>query len=152
MHHRISGKKLGRTLKQRQALVRQQVRSIFSHGHLSTTETKAKFIQPVIENISYELTNSAGIVTNRLLFRYLQDRHLVKRIVSTFSPVFANQKSNFTKITRIKHRQGDNALIVKLEFVKPYRLEPVKVESKKPVKDTPKTPPKPVKKVKAKTS
>lgn len=152
MRHRIFGKQLGRTHNQRQALIRQQVRSIFTYGHILTTETKAKFIQPVIEKISHQIINSAGLSTNRLLFTYLQDRHLVNKIVSVFSPVFTGQLANFTKMTRIKHRQGDNALIVRLEFIKPYQLEAPKTETKKVTKETKKIPKKPVKKVKTKTS
>lgn len=152
MRHRIFGKKLGRNFNQRQALIRQQIRSIFTHNHILTTEAKAKFVQPVVEKLSHQIISSPNIATHRLLNNYLQDRQLTKKIISAFSPVFANQSANFTKITRIKHRQGDNALIVKLEFIKPYQLAPPKVEPKKVTKDTKKAPNKPVKKVKAKTS
>lgn len=152
MRHRIFGKQLGRTHNQRQALIRQQVRSIFTYGHILTTEAKAKFIQPVIEKISHQIINSAGLSTNRLLFTYLQDRHLVKGIISAFSPVFAGRLANFTKMTRIKHRQGDNALIVRLEFIKSYRLGVPKIEPKKVIKEIKKIPKKPVKKVITKTS
>lgn len=48
--------------------------------------------------------------------------------------VFADQKDNFTTITKIKFRQGDDALIVRLAFCKPISFKPIVVEEVK--KDT----------------
>ena len=68
------------------------------------------------------------------------------------SSKFSGQTSNFIKITRIKRRLGDDALIVKLSFIKPISFleeKKVKVKKEKP-KKTVKAPTKTVKTTKNK--
>ena len=59
--------------------------------------------------------------------------NFVKSVYDTFKSVFAGQTSNFTKYWNVKIRQGDDALIVKLSFVKPYTI--IKPVEAKPVED-----------------
>ena len=68
------------------------------------------------------------------------------------STEFNGQTSNFIKITRVKRRLGDDALIVKLSFIKPISFleeKKVKLKKEKPQK-TAKTPTKTVKTTKNK--
>ena len=64
-------------------------------------------------------------------------------VLPKFKETFGEQSSNFTQITRIKRRFGDDALIVKLSFVKPVKFEkskPKKVEEKADKKTVSKKP------------
>lgn len=137
MRHRLFGKKLGRNHHERQALFRSLVKTLFLRGSLKTTSAKAKAITPLIEKISHYLVTKSDLIASRLLFRYFQDRLLVGRVITDFKQVFADQKSNFTQTKNIKYRQGDNALIVKLSFIKPFPSPVPKKEdppkTKKPV-------------------
>jgi large subunit ribosomal protein L17 len=155
MKHRIFGKKLGRNHNERQALFRSQTRSMFIHGTIKTTEAKAKAVAPLIEKLSSVIISKPELTAKRELYRYLQDQNWVNNVYSTFKSTFGEQKSNFTKMTRIKFRYGDNALVTSLSFVKPVKFsvkkETVKKEEakdKKPAK-TAKKPVKAAKKVKA---
>ena len=73
--------------------------------------------------------------------------------MKTFNEAFTDQSSNFTRLIRIKRRIGDDALIVKLSFIKPLSfvvVPPVaKTETKKvkkiSVKNESKSDEKPVK-------
>jgi large subunit ribosomal protein L17 len=144
MLHRISGKKLGRTRNQRQALFKGLSRAIFTYGSIETTEAKAKASIPMIE----KLANTAvvgDLNAKRELFATFQDRRFVNSVVAQMQQVFGDQKSNFTVIKRVKRRQGDDALIVKLSFVKPYALDLTKKEAVKKEESA-----KPVKKAAAK--
>jgi len=144
MLHRISGKKLGRTRNQRQALFKGLSRAIFTYGSIETTEAKAKASIPMIE----KLANTAvvgDLNAKRELFAAFQDRRFVNSVVAQMQQVFGDQKSNFTVIKRVKRRQGDDALIVKLSFVKPYALDLTKKEAVKKEESA-----KPVKKAAAK--
>lgn len=139
MHHRIFGRKLGRTHHQRQALFRQQIFSIFTLGKITTTEAKAKSIQPLVEKISHQLITLPLLDSSRLLATYIQDRRLVKHSLACFQKTFSGQSSNFTKLTRLYHRQGDDALMVSFEFVKPVDFSFPKTEEKKTPAKTSKT-------------
>ena len=44
-------RKLGRTSNQRKAMIRSQVTALLYHGHIKTTETRAKEIRKVAEGL-----------------------------------------------------------------------------------------------------
>ena len=140
MNHRKFGIKLGRNRREREALFKSLVRSVYTHGAIETTEAKAKSVVSIIEKLSNHIVTKDKLLAIRELATYIQDNNLVTQIYSSFKSVFPDQTSNFTKITRVKIRQGDDALIVKFEFVKPYKLvikakpEVVKKVVAKPVK------------------
>lgn len=139
MNHRKFGKKLGRNHHERQALFRSLIRSIFEKGTIQTTETKAKAIVPQINKLGNLILHKDIITSSRRLQKYINDRKLVSSIISNFKEKMVTVSGNLLKFTRIKYRKGDNALIVKVEFVKPYSITPVEV---KPTKKVTKTVPK----------
>lgn len=148
MNHRKFGIKLGRNRREREALFKSLVRSVFTHGTIQTTEAKAKSVVSIIEKLSSHINTKDKLISMRELSTYIQDKNLVSQIYNSFKKSFPTETSNFTRITRVKIRQGDDALIVKFGFHKPYVLEakiaPTKVTttSKEAVKATAKPSPK----------
>jgi large subunit ribosomal protein L17 len=128
MKHRIFGKKLGRNYNERKALFNSQTRSMFINGSIQTTEAKAQALVSTIESLANTIITKPELIAKRELFRYLQDQTWVNNVVSKFKETFGDQSSNFTQITRIKRRFGDDALIVKLSFVKPVKFEKSKAK------------------------
>jgi large subunit ribosomal protein L17 len=133
MRHRIFGKQLGRNHNQRQALLRSLVKNIFTYGAIETTDAKAKSVIPAVEKISSIIVSKPDLIARRELFKYLQDRFWVNNVFTVFKTTFAGQTSNFTKTIKIKRRQGDDALIVNLSFVKPIKFNTKKEVAKKVV-------------------
>jgi large subunit ribosomal protein L17 len=139
MKHRIFGKKLGRNHNERKALFNAQTRSMFIYGSIQTTEAKAQAVVSIIESLANTIITKPELIAKRELFRYLQKQSWVNNVIKTMKEVFTGQTSNFTRITRVKRRYGDDALIVKLEFTKPIKFEknkPKKVEEKTNKKST----------------
>lgn len=136
MRHRISGRQLGRNINERQSLYRSQLRSLFTHGFIKTTAAKAKSIVPLAEKIAAAAVK-ADLNSRRYIFTFFQDRNVVNNIVTAFSTTFAGQTQNFTQMSNVKFRQGDNALIVKLTFVKEVNSLPKEIskEDKKAASD-----------------
>jgi large subunit ribosomal protein L17 len=132
MNHRKFGIKLGRNRREREALFKSLVRSMFTHGAIETTSAKAKSVVSIIEKLSNHLITHDIVLAQRELSTYIQDKNLVSQIYTEFKKVFADQTSNFTKMWKVKIRQGDNSLIVKFSFVKPYSLKIVETEEVKP--------------------
>lgn len=147
MKHRVFGKKLGRNYNERKALFNSLTKAMFISGSMNTTKARAQAIVSTIESLSNTIMVKPELIAKRELFRVLQNQTWVNNVVAKFKEVFAGQTSNFTKITLVKRRFGDDSLIVNLSFVKPIKFDikkEVKVEEKKKTK-------KPVKKeVKAK--
>jgi large subunit ribosomal protein L17 len=123
MNHRKFGIKLGRNRREREALFKSIVRSLFTHGAIETTSAKARSVISIIEKLANHIMVKDIIVAQRELSTYIQDKLLVSQIYKTFKKTFDGQTSNFTIMFNVKIRQGDDALIVKLTFVKPYKLE-----------------------------
>lgn len=139
MNHRKFGIKLGRNRREREALFKSLTRSLFIYGGIETTQAKAKSVISIIEKLANHIMTKDVVIAQRELSTYIQDKNLVSDIYRTFKSAMGEQTSNFTKMHNVKIRQGDDALIVKLAFVKPYSLnlkkvEPVKEEVKKVVK------------------
>lgn len=146
------GKKLGRNFNERKALIKSLTKAMFTHGSIETTEAKVKAVIPMVEGLANTIISKEELTAKRELFKILQDQHWVNRVVTNFKSVFGDQKSNFTTITKIKHRYGDDALIVKFSFVKavnflPEKKEDLKNKNKKEIKAVIKKE-KPAKKVK----
>ena len=122
MNHRKFGIKLGRNRREREALFKSLVRSVFTHGAIETTSAKAHSVISIIEKLSNHIITKDILLAQRELSTYIQDKLVVSQIYHSFKAVFDGQTSNFTKMFKVKIRQGDDALIVKLTFVKPYKL------------------------------
>jgi large subunit ribosomal protein L17 len=137
MNHRKFGIKLGRNRREREALFKSLTRSLFTYGAIETTQAKAKSVISIIEKLSNHIITKDEVIAQRELSTYIQDKKIVSKIYKTFKSVFEGQTSNFTKMWKVKIRQGDDALIVKLSFVKPYTIiakeEPKKEVEKKSV-------------------
>lgn len=140
MRHRVFGKQLGRTHNQRQALLRGLVKDVFTYGSVKTTYAKTKAVAPLIEKLASMIISKPDLIARRELYKIFQDKNRVNQIYVSFKNLFSSQTSNFTKIVKIKRRVGDDALIARLSFVKPYNSKPVekaekvkKVEEKKKI-------------------
>jgi large subunit ribosomal protein L17 len=142
MNHRKFGIKLGRNRREREALFKSLTKSVFTYGAIETTQAKAKSVISIIEKLANWMMTKDIIIAQRELSKYIQDKKLVSQIYKSCQAAFGDQTSNFTKMWKVKIRQGDDALIVKLAFVKPYTLittpavETVKEEVKKSPKKT----------------
>lgn len=122
MKHRIFGKKLGRNYNERKALFKSLIKAMFIHGSINTTQARATSIVSTIESLSHIIITKPELIAKRELFKTLQDQTWVNNVFKKFKEVFGEQTSNFTKITKIKRRYGDDSLIVKLSFVKPIKF------------------------------
>lgn len=130
MRHRISGKKLGRTAQQRNALFRSLLASLTRYGFVETTEGRAKAMRPIVDKL-VTVAKKNTLASRRQVQASLQNRELttlfVDRLVPSFSAV-----SGFVKWSRRDVRRGDAAPVVRLEFSeqKIYAAPEKKAEAK----------------------
>lgn len=122
MNHRKFGIKLGRNRREREALFKSLTKSMFTYGAIETTRAKARSVVPIIEKLANHIMTKDVVIVSRELAKYSQDNNFISSVYKTFKAAFEGQTSNFTKMHNVKIRQGDDALIVKFAFVKPYSL------------------------------
>jgi len=116
MRHRISGRKLGRSYGQRNALFRTMVTQLLDHGKIQTTEAKAKAIRGQAEQM-ITLAKRGDLHARRLAAAQLNDPAVVKKLFETIGPKFQDRSGGYTRILKLGFRQGDGAPMVLLELV-----------------------------------
>ena len=126
MRHRVYGKHLGRDIGQRQALFKTLVQSLFLHGTIQTSETKAKAIKGLVDKV----INLAKKNTQTELQSYLSDKNIRQRLTDEILPKLGTRTSGYTSMVRLGTRPGDQTMMVKLSLIGAEELKPIKKESR----------------------
>ena len=144
MRHGNSGRQFGRNSSHRRALFRNLVTSFLEHGHVETTEAKAKEIRGIAEKM-ITLGKKGDLNAKRQAFAFITNRDVVAKLFSEIGPRVANRDGGYTRITKTRIRLGDSAPMAILEMVdKEGQAAPApkpKREKKAPVAAAPAAPP-----------
>lgn len=116
MRHRVSGRKLGRRVAPREALLSNLVSQLLRHERVTTTEAKAREAQPVAEKIITK-GRDATLANRRIALAALPDKHAVKRLFDEIGPRYANRPGGYTRMIKLMPRKGDAAPMALLELV-----------------------------------
>lgn len=108
--------KLGRTSSHRRALLRQLATEVIDHGQVTTTETKAKAVQPVIDKM-ISLGKRGDLHARRQAASYLTDKAAVAKLFDEIAPNYAERNGGYTRIVKIGPRRGDAAPMAIIELV-----------------------------------
>ncbi len=132
MRKMVFGRKLSRSRKAREALIRSLIRAIVIYGQITTTRAKAKAIVGDIDKI-VNLAKVNNVSNQRnLLSKLGNDSKTVKSLFTKVAPKFGQRKSGFIKITNLSQRRGDRAEMVRIEWSeKMAESEKVKAKSVK---------------------
>lgn len=141
MRKQVFGRQLGRTKNQRVALFRGLICSLIAQGEIETTLAKAKSIKSQAEKL---ITRAKGgsLSDRRIIFRFLNKKELVNRLVDGIAPVFKERKGGYLRLIHLSQRRGDAALMAKLVFVedisqinKTTPEQQVKEQAAEPIKE-----------------
>lgn len=116
MRHQKKRLKLGTDASHRQAILRGLAAEVFIHEKIKTTETKAKQVRSLVEEI-ITLAKKGDIHARRQVLSLFPDRALVHKIFTEIGPRFAERNGGYTRILKIGPRSGDAAPMVFLELV-----------------------------------
>jgi large subunit ribosomal protein L17 len=126
MRHKVFGRKLSRDRNERQSLFKGLISSLIIHGNINTTETRAKAIRGLVDKLVTK-AKKGSVDARRLIGAFIQDKKVANKLVDEIAVKFEGRPGGYTRMTRIGKRVGDNAPMVKLEFVEGKE---VKVEKK----------------------
>ena len=116
MRHRKKGRKLGRDKDQREALLINLIKSLLFYEEITTTEAKAKEMTRWAEKI-ITLAKDNSVHHRRNASKVVRDKEIVKKLFDVIAPRYKDRSGGYTKIIRLKYRQGDNALICRVKLV-----------------------------------
>ena len=123
------GPRLGGGPAHERLLLRNMATSLFKHGKITTTETKAKRLRPLAERL-VTAAKRGDLHARRRVMAQLTEKSVVHTLFTDIAPQVADRKGGYTRITKLGFRKGDNAPLALIELV----LEPVnpKAVNKKP--------------------
>lgn len=116
MRHRLGAHKLNRPTHERIALYRSLMAAFLLHGKISTTEAKAKAVQPQVEKL-ITLARTPSVANRRLALAKLPHPEAVERLFHEIAPTMIGRPGGYTRITKLGSRRGDNAPMAVLELV-----------------------------------
>jgi len=130
MRHRKKGKKLGRNIKQRQALFKGLIQSLIVNEQIKTTEAKAKAIRGITDKLITK-AKKGSLSARRQVLAFLPNKAAVNKLFDVIAPRVKTRTSGFTRFIRIGARKGDNTQMARIEFVdKPAPKAKAKKEAK----------------------
>ena len=130
MKHRKKGRKLNRSPKARQALFKTLLNSFFENGEITTTLAKAKVIQKEIDRLINK-AKEGTLQKKRFIFASLSPA-AAENLVEKIAPQAKNRQSGYSRLFKLGQRQGDGAMMAKVELVD--KIEEVE-EKKKAIKE-----------------
>ena len=99
--------------------------ALYTHGAITTTETKAKRLRPLAERL-ITFAKRGDLHARRRVLSVIGDKEVVHVLFAEIAPQVADREGGYTRITKIGNRKGDNAPMARIELV----LEPVNPKPK----------------------
>ena len=116
MRHKKKGRKLGRKVGNRKALLRNLACQLILHKKIKTTDPKAKELRSFIEPL-ITLAKKDSLHSRRLVIRKLPKKNVVRILFKEIAPLFSTRPGGYTRITKLGQRDNDRAPVSIIEFV-----------------------------------
>ncbi|BDZ45005.1 50S ribosomal protein L17 [Naasia aerilata] len=94
--------------------------ALFTHKAITTTETKAKRLQPLADRL-VTFAKRGDLHARRRVLTVVRDKTAVHELFTEIAPLVADRPGGYTRITKTGFRKGDNAPMAVIELV----LEPL---------------------------
>ena len=110
------GPRLGGSSSHQKAMLANLATSLFEHGRIKTTETKARALRPYAEKLISHAKKGA-LHNRREVLKKIRDKDIVHMLFAEIGPFFADRNGGYTRIIKVEPRQGDNAPMAVIELV-----------------------------------
>jgi len=132
MRHKKKGRKLGRKVGNRKALLRNLACQLILHKKIKTTDPKAKELRSFIEPL-ITLAKKDSLHSRRLVIRKLPKKNIVRILFKEIAPLFSTRPGGYTRITKLGQRDNDRAPVSIIEFVE--SVENPQIDDSKVIED-----------------
>ena len=110
------GPRLGGSPSHERLMLANLATSLFEHGRITTTETKAKRLRPLAEKL-VTFAKRGDLHARRQVMATIRDKDVVHTLFAEIGPRFENRPGGYTRITKVGPRKGDNAPMAVIELV-----------------------------------
>jgi large subunit ribosomal protein L17 len=110
------GPRLGGSPSHERLMLANLATSLFEHGRITTTETKAKRLRPLAEKL-VTFAKRGDLHARRQVMTTIRDKDVVHTLFAEIGPRYENRPGGYTRITKVGPRKGDNAPMAIIELV-----------------------------------
>jgi large subunit ribosomal protein L17 len=110
------GPRLGGSPAHERLMLANLATSLFQHGKITTTETKAKRLRPLAERL-VTFAKRGDLHSRRRVLTVVRDAEVVKSLFDDIAPRYANRPGGYTRIVKAGIRKGDAAPMAIIELV-----------------------------------
>ena len=110
MRHKKKGRKLGRKVGNRRALLMNLACQLIVHKKIKTTDPKAKELRSYIEPL-VTLAKKNSLHSRRLVIKKIPKKNIVRILFEEIAPIFSDRPGGYTRITKLGYRDNDLSLI-----------------------------------------
>ena len=110
------GPRLGGSPSHERLMLANLATSLFEHGRITTTETKAKRLRPLAEKL-VTYAKRGDLHARRQVMATIRDKDVVHTLFAEIGPRYENRPGGYTRITKVGPRKGDNAPMAVIELV-----------------------------------
>ena len=98
--------------------------ALFEHGAITTTQAKARRMQPLAERL-ITFAKRGDLHARRRVLTVVHNKDVVHELFTEIGPRYANRNGGYTRITKLGPRKGDNAPMARIELVEPLSEQAV---------------------------
>lgn len=115
------GPRLGGSPAHERIILANLASQLFEHGRITTTETRARRLQPLAEKLISK-AKRGDLHARRLVKQTITSTDIVHVLFAEIAPKMADREGGYTRITKVGPRKGDNAQMAVIELI----TEPVR--------------------------
>lgn len=124
------GPRLGGSPAHEKLLLANLATELFRHGKIKTTETKAKRLRPLAEQLITK-AKRGDLHARRRVLTVVKDKDVVYSLFEQIAPRYGNRPGGYTRITKTGPRKGDAAPMAIIELVEELQVAATTAPAKK---------------------
>ena len=129
------GPRLGGSPAHERLMLANLATSLFRHGKITTTETKAKRLRPFAEQLITK-AKRGDLHARRRVLGVVKDKDVVYSLFEQIAPRYTNRPGGYTRIVKTGPRKGDNAPMAVIELVEELQVAEPKANKKTAARKT----------------
>lgn len=111
------GARLGGSPAHQKLILANLATQLIEHRALTTTEAKAKLLQPYVEKLVTK-AKRGDLHARRTVARKITNKDALYTLFDVIAPAIDSERAGgYTRLVRVGNRKGDNAPLMRIEFV-----------------------------------
>src|ERR1700710_1305971 len=127
------GPRLGGSPAHEKLILANLATELFRHGKIKTTETKARRLRPLAEQLITK-AKRGDLHSRRRVLTVVRDKDVLYALFEQIAPRYGNRPGGYTRITKTGPRKGDAAPMAVIELVEELEVAATTAPAKKAVR------------------